>query len=166
MVRRLRSFGAVVALGAILSSLAGVSAAAAADGGTAVVTGRVSAGVVAPGSHIRFGGSGFAPRTPIRLTIEGTSVATTRADASGAFLASLLVDGSEGYRTLAGSGLGRTGGTRVATVTVRLVAADAAADPAPSGRSTTLALLVGFGLVVVFAAGRLLVRRQRVGAVS
>lgn len=143
----------------IMAAGAGFGAVAVADTTTQVVTGRVSAGVVRPGEALTFGGTGFAPRAEVRLTSEGASVGVARADASGGFVATVRLSGPAGFRALAGTGPDRAGGTRVATVTVQLLAG-AAAAPGRSDEPTSLALLAGFGVIVVGAGARLLRQRR------
>jgi hypothetical protein len=126
-------------------------------GGVNVVTGRVSERAVAPGQAVAFSGTGFRPGSVVRLSTGGAETGVLTADPHGAFRATLRPRGAAGDQVLAAAGVDGSGRVRVVTITVRLVASSNAAGNSSreAGPAMWLALLGGFGVVALGAAGRL-----------
>jgi hypothetical protein len=133
--------------------------------GVHVVTGTVSALTVTSGGTVLFSGSGFAPSSLLRLSVDGVSRGTTSSSTAGGFSVRMALDG-RGAQVLAASGLEPGGRLRVVSATVTVVSRTVSARPVTAGLPSTgtdrliPALGLGLGSVVV-GSGLVLVGRAR-----
>lgn len=145
-------------------ALMGSAPALAADGvyppaGVRVVTGVLSAEEVAEGDQVTFGGTGFAPSTLLRLSVDGVDVRTQLADATGAFSAPMTLTGV-GEHVLAASGLESAGRVRVVSATAT-VKAEATAGALGATGSDVLPALGGGLVLVLLGAGAVFAVKAR-----
>ncbi len=131
----------------------------------------VSSSVVAAGGTLTVAGEGAEPGATVIFTFasEPVVVATTTADAEGAFSATFKVpaDAEPGLHTISAT----SNGVVLATVEVRVTAAAAAAATeaeesalAFTGANALLKVGIGAGLVLAGAVLLLAIRRRRAGA--
>lgn len=118
-----------------------------------------------PGGPFTARGCGFAPGTPIDVTIAGAKLASVTAGPDGCGFASLVAPTDPGTYTVCFTGLTPSGAVQQLcdTITVRVAGA---AAPIPAGRlpftgSQNLAKLVVGGMLLVAVGGLLLVFTRR-----
>ncbi len=110
-----------------------------------VVAGTVSLASVQSGGSLTFAGTGFAPGSQVRLSVDGIAAGIVTANAVGAFSTTLLMSGT-GLKALAASGLEKSHRLRVVAAQVTVTAPTGNLPHTGSGR-TLPSLLLGFGLV-------------------
>jgi hypothetical protein len=118
-----------------------------------------------PGGPFTARGCGFAPGTPIDVTIGGATVASITAGSDGCGFTSLVAPSDPGTYTVCFTGLTPSGSVQQLcdTITVR-VAGAATAIPAgqlPFTGSANLAKLVVGGMLMVAVGGMLLIFARR-----
>jgi hypothetical protein len=118
-----------------------------------------------PGGTFTARGCGFAPGTPITVTIGGRQVSTITAGPDGCGFTSLVAPSDPGTYTVCFTGLTPAGTTQQLcdTITVRVAGA---ASPVPAAQlpftgSQNLLKVVALGVILVLAGGIVLIAVQR-----
>lgn len=156
----------LTATGALLLALAAPVPTAQADsyppGGVEVVRGTAFAVSGAQGIKVRFTGTGFAPRSPIHVSVNGVNAGTTVGGPDGVFGVSLPAP-QLGTSLLSASGLAAGGRVHVVTASIVLAPNSVAAPRRPGLDRVYNDLAAGLAFVLlavmVVVAGQAIRRR-------
>ena len=122
------------------------------------VSGTLSCGTAGPGGDVTVSDGGFAPVSPVQITIEPTPVllATVTTDASGAFSTTVSIPAaSSGEITISATGTDPAGSVRVLSCTITVIAGEVRGieDVPATNTGPETALLQGSDPIVFALAG-------------
>ncbi|MGZ5385251.1 MAG: hypothetical protein ACXWH0_14880 [Acidimicrobiia bacterium] len=134
-------------------------------------TGTLAVSQVTPtaGGPVTISGSGFAPLSPVQITIESSPVllSTITADSTGAFATQVTIPASfAGAHTIFAIGTDSTGSVRVLAAPVSVVGVGPpgeipSTDAAPNRSDPFVFALAGAGIVLMTGILLLVTRRRR-----